>query len=369
MRFALTDEQSELQSLVRQFFADQDALGESRAVTERRATYSSQTWSMMARDLGLQGVDLPDDLGGAGMSAVELVLTLEEAGGVLYPGPLAVTAVAAGALLEILRSQDSESARGLLADICTGTSVAIAGQSKTPFAAEVLPDGWVVTGEGAKVIQADAVDHLLVIAQASNGDPDAVLLAVDRRAASVEPLVGIDGSRNVCSVGLSKEPAVRIGLLDGQALGRLALRADLVTAAESLGAARRCLEMATGYAKVRVQFGQPVGSFQAVKHRLADLLVDVELATSLVYLAACHLAEGDGAAARESVPMALATAIRAATRAARDSVQVHGGIAFTWEHDAHLYTRRAAATAALLAGPRAQLLELYAITGRPAHVA
>jgi alkylation response protein AidB-like acyl-CoA dehydrogenase len=155
-------------------------------------------------------------------------------------------------------------------------------------------------------------------------------------------------------VSLEDVPAECLAVVSTTTLHRILLRMRVALAAECLGAAQRCLDMATSYAKVRQQFGRPIGQFQAIKHRLADLLVEIEMARSCVYAAACHLASRSWAEAELSAPAALAAATSALSRAARDNVQVHGGIAFTWEHDAHLFVRRGAASSSLL-GPASDL--------------
>lgn len=373
MRFALTPEQDEMQSVVRSFLGDREVLAESRAVTEGRSGYSPETWLAMSRDLGLVGVDVPDELGGTGMTAVELALAMEEAGAVLYPGPLlATTGLAIGALMEVVAGAEHESpvAPELLTGLCSGaTSTLAISDTDLPWAmpdstyASVSPDGtWAVTGVKPAVLHADRADTILVAAQTSDGS--CVLACVDSALAQVTPLAGLDLSRQLSTVVLDQTPARLCGALTADAVSRIRARAEVCLAAESIGAARRCLDLATGYAGIRVQFGRPIGSFQAVKHRLADLLVEVELSTSLLYVAACHVAARDWEAARLSVPMASASASKTFTRAARESIQLHGGIAFTWEHDAHLYTRRAAANAAVFGSARDSLAQVYEVTRR-----
>lgn len=373
MRFAFTAEQGELRSLMRDFLSDHDALGQSRAVTDG-AALAGDTWLAMARDLGLQGVDIPEAFGGTGMTAVELVLTMEEVGASLYPGPfLATTGLAAGALMEVAAAEESTVACRLLQRVCEGASATLAvSDSPEPWtlatetsAVETPSGGWAITGSKPMVLQADVVDILLLAARTPTGAH--VLMSVDPSLATIEPLGGLDGSRQVCRVMLSQTPAQLVGPLSEESVARIRLRAEVCLAGESLGAARRCLDLATAYAGIRVQFGRPVGSFQAVKHRLADLLVDVELATSLVYVAACHLASGDWDAARASAPMALAAASSAQSRAAADSIQLHGGIAFTWEHGAHLFTRRAAVSSALLGSPTKHYADLYGVVAASQH--
>ena len=368
MRFALTHEQQELRAVLRGFLADHDVTGESRSITEGHAAYSVSTWLAMAADLGLQGVDIPETLGGTGMSAVELAITLDELGASLYSGPfLPASGFAAGALLEAARPGSSERILEQLQLLTDGTVMTLAVPApdgdRSPHASTITAhstdSGWRLTGKVPVVLQADLAEDILVVATDGMGNALYAMKASDGR---LEELPGLDLSRKVFGVALRDSPAERLAALTDGMILRMRLRSEVCLAAESLGGARRCLELATAYASRREQFGRPIGSFQAVKHRLADLLVEVELATSSVYLAACHLAAGDDRSAAVSARLALAMSTTTFARAARDSVQIHGGIAFTWEHDAHLYSRRAEVSRVLIGTVDEHLESVYRLT-------
>ena len=364
MNFAFSAEQEDLREVVRRFAADRAPLSDTRARLGSAEPWDPSTWDAMANDLGLLGVDLPEEHGGTGLSTVELAITAEELGRVVWSGPFLPTiGFAAGLLAAAADSTGRPETRALAVELlrgaCGGRRLAVAcgwtGGWDAPPSFTMTGD--TVSGIERGMLQADTAETLLVAADRGGR---AALLAVQATDATVETVPGIDPTRSIGTVRLDAAPA---RVLAEDAAGVLAAgrrRAGVALAAEALGGARRCLELATAYAKDRVQFGAPIGSFQAVKHKLADLLVEVELATSAVYLAACHVAAGDPEAA-SSAPAALQTATEAFARAAKDSIQVHGGIGFTWEHDAHLYLKRARADELLLGSPAAQLARVYAL--------
>jgi alkylation response protein AidB-like acyl-CoA dehydrogenase len=377
VRFAFTAEQDDLREVLRRFTADRASLAGTRARLGTAAPWDPATWTAMADDLGLLGVDLPEEHGGTGLSTVELAIAAEELGRVLWSGPfLASIGFAAGLLAEAVAAGGAPAAEdpaaedpaGLLAAACAGRRFAAAcgwtgGWSAPPRFAW---DGRTVSGSERGVLHAGAAETVLVAATSPGGR--VALLAVDAADTSVAEPPGIDPTRPAGTVTLDRAPARLLAADAAALLVRARRRASVALAAEALGGARRCLELATAHAKDRVQFGVPIGSFQAVKHKLADLLVEVELATSAVYLAACHVAAGDPDAGT-SVPAAVQTATDTFARAARDSIQVHGGIGFTWEHDAHLYLKRSRADRLLLGSPGTQLAAFYAGTAAASSAA
>lgn len=369
MRFALTETQQEMRELLAEFLRRSGDLAEARRSLDGAASYSDTVWDSMASDLGLLGVAIPEAAGGIGLSDVELALCLEELGAVVYPGPFLATAgFAALALLEVADEAGLEKVQVPLSGIAAGGTAALAmelgeatGEVGGHAIARLEAGQWFLSGDFAGVLQADQVDHIAVPATIPDGTT--ALFWTATSTASVELASGIDPTRGVCRVSLSQAPAEYLAPADATTLHRILLRMRVALAAECLGAAQRCLDMATSYAKVRNQFGRPIGQFQAIKHRLADLLVEVEMARSCVYAAACHVASRSWSEAELSAPAALAAATSALSRAARDSVQVHGGIAFTWEHDAHLFVRRGVASQSLLGRASALHRDVYDVAG------
>lgn len=302
MRFAFSEEQQALKREARRFL-------------EKRASHSQTTdsWASIA-ELGWPGLAIPERYGGAGLGWVELCAVLEETGRVLLPLPLFSNAVAADALLA---AGSEGQRRDHLPQLAEGRKLATL----------VLENGWALDG-----MKAD------------------LFIFSDRlaRAAEVKrvPLESLDASRPLAQVHLEGggEP------LERPLPPETRQRALIALSAEEVGGAERCLEMAVDYAKTRHQFGRPIGSFQAIKHECADMLVRVESARSACYWAAWVAAVGDG-----ELPVAAALAKAWCSEAyfknAADNLQIHGGIGFTWEHDAHRYLRRARASLSLFGDP------------------
>lgn len=383
MRFTLTEEQRELREVLHAFLTDAGSLNQARHVLEHGGSDAADrdgqapwlsTWQSLGRDLGVHGLDIPEDLGGTGLSIVELALVVEEMGACLFPGPYLASSGFASGALQLLRSHsddvDAIRVSELLTVIAGSGIITVADASgAVPADASSLTarsltasaggSEWQLSGEVDDVLDAQSAEIILVIAQ----EPFGAVFAVNTQDVTVTSLDTIDPTRRRCRVSMTSCPAQFIGSLDRDALDCLHQRMSTLVAADSLGVARACVERTREYASSRVQFGKPIGSFQAVKHQLADLLVEVELATSAVYLAACHLHTGDPDRA-QSATMAWLTATETCTRAAKDAIQLHGGIAFTWEYDQHLFTRRAA-TNRSLRGARGPFLEEYYRRGGP----
>ena len=319
----------------------------------------------MAKDLGLHALDRPEEPAGAGLTAVDLAIVLDELGSVLYRGPyLATVGWAAGMLAEAARA-GNPAAEELLMHAADGVPLALAGADcgaawpATGVLATAVPaaDRWLVTGIKEAVLQADAARVLLTLAKTPSGE--SALFATPATNVEVVVMNSIDPTRALGKVVLDGAESRLLAEDASRFLRPAAYRALVALAAESLGGARRCLEMATAHAGQRTQFGRPIGSFQAVKHRLADGLVRLELAVTAVYVAACHVAAGDQESSAVSAPAAAYFSAETFLRLAQDNIQVHGGIGFTWEHDAHLYLKRAVANRQLLGAPLVHLAAIY----------
>jgi alkylation response protein AidB-like acyl-CoA dehydrogenase len=355
---ALTEEQEELRRSVRRFLEDVSPVREVRRLMDSETGYDPAVWSRMAGQLGLQGLHIPDEHGGAGLGHVELAIVFEELGRSLACVPyLATAGMAANALLA---SGDDSAQRDLLPRLASGEAIGTLAVAEDggrwdldAVAAEARPagHGWVLDGHKAFVVDGGQADLIVVAARAPAGLSAFVVEAGAPGLTRTAPPT-LDQTRRLARLELATTPARLIGE-EGDAAGWLSKTLDLAAvalAAEQVGGAQRCLEMAVEYAKTRQQFGRPIGSFQAVKHRCADMLVRVESARSAAYYAAWAAAE-DTDELPVVASLAKAYCSEAYFFAAAENIQVHGGIGFTWEHDAHLYFKRAKASELLLGDP------------------
>jgi alkylation response protein AidB-like acyl-CoA dehydrogenase len=312
----------------------------------------------MAEQLGLQGLIVPADFGGAGLGFVEMAIVLEEMGRFLLCAPFLSSALL-GATTLVLAGDDAARSE-LLPAIASGekiVAVALAEDGGHWNAADVRTraakkgGGWVLDGVKGYVLDGHVADALLVAARSDDG---VALFHVAGESPGVkrELLPTLDLTRKLARVELSSAPARRVASGDvAPALERVLLHAAVALAAEQVGGAQRCLEMSTDYAKTRLQFGRPIGSFQAIKHRCADMLVEVEFAKSAAYHAAFTAAEGAEKDLATAARMAKSYCSEGYLHAASETIQIHGGMGFTWEHPAHLYFKRAKSSAMLFGDP------------------
>jgi alkylation response protein AidB-like acyl-CoA dehydrogenase len=337
MNFTLTAEQIELKRSARRFLASHCTSAQMRAATESERGWDEGAWRHVC-ELGWPGL--------ASMGWMELVAVAEETGRVLAPIPFfSSVCLAANALLA---AGEREHVGRIEAGEATA-ALAFAGHVQ----ARRDEAGYTLDGEHRFVVDGHAADLLVVTAR----DPEIALFVVDGGAPGVTRLrtPTMDPTRRMATVQL-KEVRVPLSARVGneKALRRALDRAAVALAAESLGGAERCLEMSTEYAKTRVQFDRPIGAFQAIKHKLADMLVAVETARSAAYWAASVAASDEhGTDAELSTAAALAKSYctEAFFRCAAECIQTHGGIGFTWEHDAHLFLKRARTSLSLLGSP------------------
>jgi alkylation response protein AidB-like acyl-CoA dehydrogenase len=312
----------------------------------------------MAGPLGLQGLSVPEAFGGQGFGPVELGIVLEEMGRALLCAPYLSTAVLA--VQTLLEAGDTAAQRALLPRIASGEAIATlafaepnAGWDVSRIETTATREGaaWKIEGTKLYVLDGHSADVVLVAARTHAG-VSLFSLAGDASGLTRTPLVTLDPTRKQARLDFDGVRATPVGA-DGageRVLARVLELAAVALAAEQVGGAQRCLEMAVAYAKQRVQFGRPIGSFQAIKHKCADVLLEVESARSAAYYAAWCAADRS-----EELPavaaLAKAYCSDAFCHAAAENIQVHGGIGFTWEHPAHLYYRRAKSTALLFGDP------------------
>src|SRR6266481_10010544 len=365
MKLAPSTEQQELQESVRRFLADRVPLTRVRELMDSADATDERIWNYAAGQLGLQAIAIPEEYGGAGFTFAEQAIVLEELGAALYPGPYLASAVLAATAL--LASSDDDAKRDLLPGIAGGETVATlafteddgswepdairlaASQassqaSSSQASSSQAGGGWVLDGHKSFVLDGHAASLILAVARTDAG---LSLFAVQADADGLtrRQLPTLDQTRRLARLEFSSVPARLIGA-PGEAaaiLSRTLDTAAIAQAAEQLGGAQRALDMAVSYAKIRHQFGRPIGSFQAIKHRCADLLLEVESLRSAVGSAAAAVAEDS---AEVPVVAALVKALASDTcfHVAAENIQIHGGIGFTWEHDAHLYFKRAKAS-------------------------
>jgi alkylation response protein AidB-like acyl-CoA dehydrogenase len=358
MNLELTDEQLALRDTVRRFLADKASVAEHvRPLLEDPTGTTETVWRGLA-DLGTTGLLVPPEYDGAGMTMLEAGVVLEELGAGLYPGPWLSTAVAASRALARFGA-DSSIAATLFSGIADGSTIATVGPlgGVRPTVA-AAGDGVVLRGEIDSILDVAAADVMLVLAEDQNGTG---LFAVGTSAAGIQvtPLTGIDQTRKQFRVTLDDTPAQRVATGSPDAIEALVDDVLAASAADALGAARAVMDLAVEYAKVRRQFGQPIGAFQAVQHLCVDMYETVELARSGVM----HALWAADAAERDERHLAAMRAKAFAGRLATVgdvAIQVFGGIGYTWEHDAHLYLKRLLSWNAFLGGPDRYLEELGA---------
>jgi alkylation response protein AidB-like acyl-CoA dehydrogenase len=354
MEFAFTTEQSLLQDTARDFFEKAGGSANIRRVSDSAAGYLPEVWRELTATLGWGGLLVPERLGGLGLGMVELAIIEEQIGAALYPSPFFATI--ALALPAILAAGDERQQRSLIPAIMAGeqtASLAFAGRAGVPGAIDAVIErrdgGLRLSGEAGFVPYGYAVDWLVVAARTGDreGGISLVLLPRESHGVVAERMTYLDPSQTVARIRFDAvavpDDAVLGGLGNGDAaLQRVLDRATIALAAEQVGGAEKCLALSLDHARQRVAFGRPIGGFQAIKHMLADMVVRIESARSAVYYAACVADEEPGEAAlAEAASMAAVHCADAFYRTAADAIQVHGGMGFTWEHDAHLYFKRA----------------------------
>ena len=367
MEFQFTDEQEQFREFVRRFFNDTTPTTEVRRIMESESGFDEGIWHRLASELSLTGISIPEAYGGSGFGIVELGIAMEEMGRCLYPSPYLASCVLAAKALEFVASETQRSE--LLPAIAAGEQVATLAFLENEGAPVVTDvsctatqsgDEFELTGNKHFVLDAMVADYLLVTAMTEKG---LSLFQVDRAAPclNVTTLKVIDPTRRVSKVELVNTPGVLIGV-EGAAqegLERALNIAFIALANESVGGAERLFQDTLEYTKLRHQFGRTIASFQAIKHRMTEYLLSVELAKSAAYYTAEAADVGEEDLAKLA-SIAKASASEAYLKAGVESIQLHGGIGFTWENDTHLWFKRAKSSEVFLGNPswhRARLIE------------
>ena len=369
MLFDFSDEHGELRRTVRNFLEKESDENCVRELMASDRGYDPATWSRMAEELGLVGLIVSEQHGGAGFGMVELAIVAEEMGRVLLCAPYLSSAVLATSALEL--AADESAQNEILPKLASGEAIGTLAFSEsaspwdlTTIAMTAESDGerFNLSGEKCYVLDGHVANEILVAARV-DGALGLFRVAEDAAGLMREALPPLDPTRKLATLRFANTPATRIASGDvSEALDRALNRTIVALAGEQLGGAQRILEIATDYAKTRLQFGRPIGSYQAIKHQCADMLVEVEFARSAVYSAA-FADEEDPDATATAARMAKSYCSEAYLHAACQNIQIHGGMGFTWEHSAHLYYKRAKASEFLFGSPCSHREKMAAVLG------
>jgi alkylation response protein AidB-like acyl-CoA dehydrogenase len=360
MKFSFSSEQDEFRANLRRFLADRSPTKEVRRLMETEAGWDRDAWQGMNAEMGLTGVRIPEAYGGQGFGFGEQCIVLEEMGRAVMCCPyFATTVLAAGA---ILNAGTEAQKQALLPGIAEGTTVATLASTEdsggwdaaaTTLIATPSGGGYRLNGHKSFVIDGHTADLIVVLGRApgSAGDDGLSLFTVDGSAAGLSKrcLKTIDWTRKLARLEFDNVEATLLGT-EGGALApfnRTMTEAAVCLANEMIGGADRLREDALAYAKLRVQFGRQIASFQSMKHKHADMLLEVEMAKSAAYYAAAALDEGD-ADIVAIASLAKAAASETYLQTAIHAIQIHGGIGFTWDNDTHLWFKRAKSSEVLL---------------------
>jgi alkylation response protein AidB-like acyl-CoA dehydrogenase len=356
MQFAFTPEQRQFRDIVRKFLTDKAPPAAVRRSMETQAGFDPDTWHQLARDLGVCGIHVPDAYGGAGFGVTELGIVLEEMGRSLFCGPYFSTTVLA--VTTILEGGSEQQKQMLLPAMASG-------EIKTTLAFTEADGSWEpesttlaatrdgrLSGSKSFVLDGHIADRILVLAREVTGALSIYVVDGSASGLTRTPLQVIDATRKLARLDFAETPASLLGEAGrgGETMQQVLVAACIALANEMVGGAGQMLDSALDYTKFRMQFGRKISSFQAIKHRLADLLLEVELARSAAYYAAAAFDE-QHANLRALASLAKSACSDAYMHAAAECIQLHGGIGFTWDHDTHLWYKRAKSSEVFLGDP------------------
>jgi alkylation response protein AidB-like acyl-CoA dehydrogenase len=363
IQFAFTDEQELFRSNIQRFLREKSPTTEVRRLMDTAEGYDPDVWRQLSEDLALPGIHIPERYGGAGFGMVELCIVTEELGRALLCAPYFSTAVlAANAILNAGTEAQKSS---LLPDLASGARLATLAVTELnghwdpreiELVATPVADGYLLDGVKSYVVDGHVADLLVVAARLPKtvGGEGMALFTLAADSSGVEPrlLESMDATRKIARINFHSAHADLLGKLEdgAQPLLRTLDQAAIALANEMVGGAQALLDSAVDYAKLRVQFGRTIGSFQAIKHKCADMLLDVELAKSAAYYASQAAAWGDPEWTALAC-LAKAAASEAYLRTAAECIQIHGGIGFTWDNDTHLWFKRAKSSEVFLGQP------------------
>jgi alkylation response protein AidB-like acyl-CoA dehydrogenase len=336
----------ELRGHLRKFLENEAGRDRLRARLDTDAGYDPDLWRRAVDELGLTGLLVPEASGGSAIDLLTLGAVFEELGRALVCAPfLSTIGLATTALLRI-----GDAADALLGAIASGTVTTLVWTGERPSNTDLDWDGATVSGVAPIVVDGADAGELLVAARSDVGGIVLLHVSADTEGVTRTPLTTLDTTRRLARVTFEQAPARVLAADAAAGLDDAVAIASLLLGAEQVGLAQRALETAVETARTRIQFGRPIGSFQAIKHRCADMLVDVELSRSLVY-GALATVDADPGAVQLEAALVRGFVSDACLAVAAANIQVHGGIGFTWEHDAHLYLKRAKASQLLFGTP------------------
>jgi len=363
IQFAFTDEQEQFRAALRRFLKDKSPTTEVRRLMATAEGYNPEVWRQLSEELALPGIPIPEQYGGTGFGMVELCIVTEELGRALLCAPyFSTTVLAANA---ILNAGTEAQKSNLLSELASGARLATLAvtelngnwdPSKIELVATPVAGGYQLDGVKSYVVDGHIADLFVVAGRIPGtvGSEGIALFTLSAKSAGVERrlLESMDPTRKIARIDFHGAHADLLGNLDdgAKALVRTLDQAAIALANEMVGGAQALLDSAVDYAKVRVQFGRTIGSFQAIKHKLADMLLDVELAKSAAYCAAQACAVNDSEWPAHAC-LAKAAASETYLHTAAECIQIHGGIGFTWDNDTHLWFKRAKSSEVFLGQP------------------
>jgi alkylation response protein AidB-like acyl-CoA dehydrogenase len=359
--FTPSEDMGLIRTTARRFLEERMGLATVRELMMSDDGFDRGLWKEIA-DLGWAGLTIPEGLGGAGYGPLELSVVLEEMGRLVTPGPFFASVVLATTAVTTIGAPDQQA--DLLPGLASGEQLASLASHEGPrdwglahLSTSAVRDGddWLISGLKRHVLDGHLADTLLVVA-AVGDDVGTFVVDAAAEGVSVNQVPVLDPTRRQAEVTFDNvrvgHDALLGGAPDSGGISRVLSLATAALAVEQVGGAQRCLEMSVEYARSRYQFGRPIGSYQAIKHRCAEMLMRVEHARSTAHHAVRSVDDPEELSVAS--PLAGSVASETYLWAAGETIQIHGGIGFTWEHDAHLYLKRAKSTSLLLGDPRYQ---------------
>lgn len=355
MNFEFNDDQRMLRDQAKRFLLDKCPPSVVRETLEGEQAYDQDLWRQFA-EMGWLGAAIPEEYGGSGMGHLELCVLAEELGSALAPTPFASSIYLGSEALMVAGTEEQK--QSYLPDIATGEAIWCLALSEGPRPATAanitatVSEGK-LSGEKIPVADADIAHKAIVVAKDGSSTGGTGLFIVDLTGPGIErsAVETMDPTRSQAKLTFSDAPVERLGGDGWPLLESIQNRAAVLLAFEQIGGAQTCLEMAKEYAMGRYAFGRPIAGYQAIKHRLADMYVQIELARSNAYFGAWALST-DAAELPVAAATARISAIEAFNFASKENIQIHGGMGFTWEFNCHLYYRRARQTALVLGSLR-----------------
>ena len=355
MEFAFTEEQEAFRDSVKRFAEEKSTSEDVRRLMETEEGYDESTWDILSTELAVTGLIIPEEFGGSGFGATELGIVMEQFGRSLICVPFFSSSVMAASALILNGSENDKNkwlpaiaAGGAKGTLCVSERSGSWDESAIQTTASKNGDQYLLNGEKHFVLDAHVSDFLIV---ASRLDNRTALFTLDPKDDRVQIKLeqGMDQTRKICTVTMKGAPAQILGPDKPAALEEIFNRSIVALSHEMIGGAQQLLDSAIEYTKLRVQFGRSISSFQAIKHRLADLLLEVELAKSACYHAAYEIDKQQNSS--EAASHAKAQASEAYLNSAIQCIQLHGGVGFTWENDTHLWFKRAKSSEVFLGSP------------------